>query len=279
MALLNLKVMKRVIIGLIIIVLSQQKMNACSFFYYVDKATQKIYFINNEDYWYHVKAYIQIVPRSKQELARVWYGWNNFAQGGVNESGLCFDAATTPKQKIPDRYHDPNGRNIGDEILAKCKTVEEAVSYLEQERIAVSEGHILLGDKTGNAILVEWINGEQKIIRIKDNILIATNYLLSDTSAGNYPCFRYSSIEERLNQLNQNNEVLDLRKVGNAIGGAVQLPQKNDKGETGGTLYTTFINISDMEFVMVYKLDNTKVTKLDLKIVFESTHKKKIKLE
>jgi choloylglycine hydrolase len=267
------------VIALWIILLRPIEIKACSMFYYVDKTTGKIYFVNNEDYWYNLNAYIQINPKSKNEFARLWYGWDDFAQGGINEFGLLFDGAVTPKQKLPDGYHSPVGRNIGDEILSKCKTVEEAVNYFEKEKIALSEGHIMFGDNTGNAVVLEWVNGEKKIVQKRENMLITTNFLLSDTSAGNYPCHRYHSIEQRLNQLNKSKESLDLKIVGNAIGGAVQIPQKGEKGKLGGTLYSTFINVSDMEFKLVYQLDNSRITKLDLRKEFEKSQKQKIKLK
>lgn len=270
---------KILVIVLLSILLLPDETGACSMFYYIDKTTGKIYFVNNEDYWYNVNAYIQINPKSKNEFARLWYGWDDFAQGGINEFGLLFDGAFTPNQKLPNGYHNPEGKNIGDEILATCKTVDEAVDFLEKEKIAITEGHIMFGDKSGNAVVVEWVNGERKIVQKIDNMLIATNFLLSDTSAGNYPCPRYQSIELKLNQLNESTDSLDLKKIGNAIAGAVQIPQKDEKGNLGGTLYTSFINVSDMEFTLVYQLDNSRITKFDLKKEFEKTHKQKIKLK
>lgn len=267
------------LIAILAILLLPAETKACSMFYYIDKTTGKIYFVNNEDYWYDVKAYIQINPKSKDEFARLWFGWNDFAQGGINEFGLLFDGAVTPKQKIPEGYHNPKGRNVGDEILAKCKTVEEAVEFLEKEKIAISEGHMMFGDKLGNAIVLEWVNGEKKIVQKKDNFIITTNYLLSDTSAGNYPCPRYQSIEERLIQLNNSKEDLDFKTIGNAIADAAQSPRKDENGKIGGTLYTSFLNISDMEFILVYQLDNSKITKLDLKKEFDKNRKQKIKLD
>jgi choloylglycine hydrolase len=274
-----MKCIKIIVIVLLSILLLPDETGACSMFYYIDKTTGKIYFVNNEDYWYNVNPYIQINPKSKNEFARLWYGWNDFAQGGINEFGLLFDAAVTPKQKLPDGYHNPEGRNIGDEILATCKTVDEAVDFMEKEKIAISEGHILFGDKSGNAVVLEWVNGEKKTVQKSNNMLIATNFLLSDTSEGNYPCPRYQSIEQRLNQLNESTDSLDLKMIGNAIAGAVQIPQKNEKGIFGGTLYTSFINVSDMEFTLVYQLDNSRITKFDLKKEFEKTHKQKVKLK
>ena len=251
---------------------------ACSVLYYIDKITGKIYVANNEDYWYDVKSYIQIEPGSKNKLARLWYGWDNFAQGGINEAGLFFDGAVTPDQKVPENYNKPEG-NLGDEILSKCKTVKEAIALLEVKKIVLSNAHMMLGDSTGYAVVLEWIDGERKIHPIQDNMLIMTNFLLSDPSAGNHPCPRFNAIESSLKKLTKENDTLNLLMVGNTLAQAVQPPTKNGEGRTGGTLYSTFIDVSEMEFVLVYKLDNLNITKLNLKEEFAEKSKRKIKLK
>jgi len=252
--------------------------HACSMVYYVDPSTGKIFVANNEDYWYDAKAYVQIEPGSSKEAARLWYGWDQFAQGGVNEHGLFFDAAVTPRQEIPEGFINPKGRNVGDEILALCRNVEEAVNYLEKEKIAVSEGHMMLGDGAGNAVVLEWVQGEIRIVRMQENYLIASNFLLSETDPEDIECPRYRSIEERVKQLGSGGAEVDLKAVGNAISGAVQVPREDESGRVGGTLYSTFIDITAMELVLVPRLDNTKVLKLDLKEEFTKGKKKKIKL-
>lgn len=218
------------------------------------------------------------MPAKKNKNARLWYGWDNFSQGGVNSKGLFFDGAVTPKQDIPAGYNSPNGRNIGDEILAYCNTTDEAIVYLEKEKIAIGSGHMLIGDATGNAAVIEWVNGKRNIVPIKSNILIATNFLLSDTNAGNYPCYRHYTIQERLKKLTDSERTINLKNFSNAMAGAAQIPQKDNNGRKGGTLYSSFINITDMEFVIVPKLDNSKLIKLDLKNEFKKSRKRKIKL-
>jgi choloylglycine hydrolase len=71
---------------------------------------------------------------------------------------------------------------------------------------------------------------------------------------------------------------LDLRAVGNAMAGAVQVPRVIEDERVGGTLYTTFMNISDMEFMLVYQLDNAKITHLDLREEFVGKKRRRIKL-
>jgi choloylglycine hydrolase len=265
----------------IIIILSglnfSLKTFACSVVYYIDRQTGKIYVANNEDYWYDVEAYIQIIPASRNKLARLWYGWDDFAQGGINQAGLFFDGAVTPEQEITGGGHGPKG-NLGDDILARCRTVEDALALLEKEEIALSNAHMLLGDSSGQAVVVEWMDGQRRIIQIKNNRLIMTNFLLSDPSRGNHPCPRFQSIEDGLDQLEGRDQAADLRAIGNVLAFAVQVPFKAEDGRVGGTLYSSFIDITDMEFVLVYQLDNTKITRLKLDDTFRADKKERINL-
>jgi predicted choloylglycine hydrolase len=249
--------------------------------YYIDRKTGKIYFVNNEDYWYDVKPYIQIIPSSKGELGRIWYGWKSFGQGGVNENGLLIDGALTPIQTIPKGYSDSKKGNITDEILAKCSKVDEVVQYLENKKIALKNGHIFLGDKNGKAIVVEWVNGVKQIVEIKNNRLVATNFNLSDASQTEMTCWRYPIIQKGLDELNAKviKDKIDLKVLGNVIGKVVQLPQTDSTGKVGGTLYTTFIDLTEMKLVLIYKLDNSKIQKLDIQNELQIGKKRKIKLE
>ncbi|NND80554.1 MAG: linear amide C-N hydrolase [Maribacter sp.] len=251
---------------------------ACSVLYYIDSTTGKIYAVNSEDYWLDVDAYIQIEPKSKKKFARLWYGWENFAQGGINEKGLFFDAAVTPVQERIKGYGNPKN-NLGDKILANCSTVEEALMFLEKEKIALNKSHMMFGDKTGKAVVVEWVEGERKLHWIEDNKLIMTNYLLTDPEAGNFPCYRHKSIEERITEMEKSEEEINLLMVGNTFGQAVQPPRENEEGRVGGTVYTSFIDITDSKFFLSYKLSNENVIKLDLNIEFNKTKQQKIKLK
>ncbi|MDF1574247.1 MAG: hypothetical protein P1P86_03540 [Bacteroidales bacterium] len=248
---------------------------ACSVLYYMDPQSGKIYAASNEDYWYDVKAYIQIVPGSGKKLARLWYGWDHFAQGGINEAGLFFDGAVTPEQDMPEGRSGPKG-NLGDELLASCRTVDEALALLEQKEIFLNSAHMMIGDGNGNSVLVEWLDGERKVVPMYNNRLVMTNFLLSDPSRGNHPCPRYQYIQSQLNLVEESRQTMNLKVLGRTMAGAVQLPRKDEDGRTGGTLYSSFINVSDLEFVLVYQLDNSKITRLDLKREFEAGKKRKI---
>lgn len=252
----------------VILSLSAITASACSIVYYIDEATGTIYVINNEDFWYDTDAYIQVESTKEDELARLWYGWKDFAQGGVNSAGLFFDAAVTPDQEMPKGYKLPKG-NIGDRLLAKCRTVEEALAFMEKEKMAVHQSHLMFGDATGRAVIVEWIEGKRHIIEMEGNHLIATNYLLLKPEAGNYPCNRYASIQERILELDAKGGPKGFPGISNLTGGAMQIPREAGNGKTLGTLYTSFIDITNMKMIFLPKLDNTKVIQLDLKKEFK----------
>lgn len=269
---------KLLLIAFLVTILIPNSSIACSVLYYIDSTTGKIYAVNSEDYWLDVDAYIQIEPKSKNNFARLWYGWDNFAQGGINEKGLFFDAAVTPEQERIKGYGNPKN-NLGDKILANCSTVEDALIFLEKEKIALNKSHMMFGDKTGKAVVIEWVNGERKLHWIENNKLIMTNYLLSEPEAGNFPCYRYNSIEEKISEIEKSGEEINLLKVGNTFGQAVQPPSENEEGRVGGTVYTSFIDITDNKFFLSYKLSNENVIKLDLNDEFNKPKRQKIKLK
>jgi len=260
------------------ILLNPSKSEACSVLYYKDLVTGKIYAVNAEDYFLDVDAYIQIEPKSRKKFARLWYGWNNFAQGGINEEGLFFDAAVTPEQEKIKGYGNPK-RNLGDKILAYASTVEEALEILENEKIALNKSHLLFGDKKGRAVVVEWVKGERKLHWIVDNKLVMTNFLLSESNAGNYPDFRYKSILDRIDELESSGEEINLNKIGNTFGQAVQPARKDENNRLGGTVYASFIDITDNKFILSYRLSNEDVIKLDLAVEFAKSKRQKIKLK
>ena len=262
----------------LIVLLYPAQVIACSVLYYKDLATGKIYIVNAEDYYLDVDAYIQIEPKSKRKFARLWYGWDDFAQGGINEQGLFFDAAVTPEQPRIKGYGNPRN-NLGDKILAYASTVEEALEILEQEKIALNKSHMLFGDSAGQAVIVEWVKGERKLYWIEDNKLVMTNFLLSEPEAGNYPDYRYNSIIERIDKLESNSEQIDLNKIGNTFGLAVQPAREDENKRLGGTIYTSFIDVSENKFILSYRLSNDDVVILNLAEEFAKSKRQTINLE
>lgn len=128
----------------------------------------------------------------------------------------------------------------------------------------------MFGDATGRAVIVEWIDKKRHVIEMEGNHLIATNYLLLKPEAGNYPCHRYASIEERILELDAKGGPKGFSGISNITGGAMQMPRTLENGKTLGTLYTSFIDITNMKMIFLPKLDNAKVLQFDLKETFKN---------
>ena len=138
---------------------------------------------------------------------------------------------------------------------------------------------MLFGDRNGQAVIVEWVGGERKLHWIEDNKLVMTNFLLSEPEAGNYPDFRYNSIIDRINELELSGQEINLNKIGNTFGLAVQPAREDENKRLGGTVYTSFINITENKFVLSYRFSNQDVIILDLNEEFLKSKRQTINFE
>lgn len=251
---------------------------ACSVLYFYDETTATAYVANNEDYWLDQEVVIRIVPARGQRYGRLWYGWDDFAQGGVNEHGLFFDGAVTPESEIPPGYGSPRG-NLGDRMLANCRSVEEALELLDREKVALRNAHVMIGDGAGNAVVIEWMNSQKSLTWIADQNLIMTNFLLAAVKPGKIECPRYRSIQIRVNDFRERGGDANLLVIGNLLGAAAQLPRPAEEGRMAGTLYSTFLNLTEMELVFVPRLDSSQARKFDLRKEFATPAARQIRFE
>ena len=125
---------------------------------------------------------------------------------GVNEHGLAIGMAAVPGSDMP---YDPAKEEIGSlgvmrAILDRARTVNEAVLILSDYNIDMEGGpplHYLIADRSGQAVLVEFWEGEM-VARSADSAWhVATNFIC--TEAGDEllgRCTRYDAIHTRLLQ-------------------------------------------------------------------------------
>ena len=125
---------------------------------------------------------------------------------GMNELGLTVGMAAVPPGDVPP---DPDKESIGSlgvirQILDHASTADEAVAILESYNIEFSGGppiHYLIAEPAGRSVLVEFHQGEIKIIPNSSLWQQATNFLVS--AAGELAeglCWRYDLITERLSE-------------------------------------------------------------------------------
>jgi len=147
---------------------------------------------NEDDYMGFARMWFN--PKTAERYGSVCFGLPDLqAQAAMNEYGLFYDF--TAQNIDPAKYH-PKNIYKGDlffEILGKCKTVKEALVYLEKYDYAISS-QVLIADALGNSII---INAGTKLPK-SGYYQINTNFDISAVKTKSYSCRRYDISEEML---------------------------------------------------------------------------------
>lgn len=151
---------------------------------------------NNADH------YVKFVPARPETgaLGYVAFGYakNPFNdESAMNEAGLFYDFTAQDKLEKP-REGKPKGKfNAINEMLTKCRTVSEAVQFLEAfDLINMSSAELFIGDATGASTIVE---RHATTIRDKSSdFQIATNFRTSMVPKDQITCERYKLCDSRL---------------------------------------------------------------------------------
>ncbi|OGO42351.1 MAG: hypothetical protein A2W36_01825 [Chloroflexi bacterium RBG_16_58_14] len=123
---------------------------------------------------------------------------------GMNSQGLAIGMAAVPDGNVRP---DPDKATLDSlmvmrEILDHAADVAQALEIFNRYNIDMGGGpplHYLLADSTGEAALVEFYQGELRVIPNEEPYHLATNFLLS--AAGGFPagqCWRYDAVRETL---------------------------------------------------------------------------------
>lgn len=123
---------------------------------------------------------------------------------GMNEAGLVVGMAAVPPGNMqPDPDKTTTGSlGIMRMILDQAKSTQEAINIIEQYNIDFGGGppiHYLIADRSGEAALVEFYQGEMVVTFNAHPWHLATNFLrasVGDSPEGN--CWRYDRIDKRL---------------------------------------------------------------------------------
>lgn len=123
---------------------------------------------------------------------------------GMNERGVAIGMAAVPASELPfDKTKDTlDSLQIMRDVLDHASSTVEAVEIFKMINIDMGGGpplHYLITDATGEAVIIEFLNGSMVEIWQENPWLAATNYLLSDegNSSGDR-CWRYDTISERM---------------------------------------------------------------------------------
>ena len=190
------------LLGAILLLLFNYEQDASACTIFTASSGNNVFAGNNEDMC-TTQTEIHLFPATDDNYGCVFWGFigdSNF-QGGMNEHGLFFDGAGLPFNEMPpDDLPEFEGRYIMEDILKKCKTVEEAIAVFKQYKYPYLQyAHLLIADATGDATIIEWGNNQMNYIRKGDKkYLIATNFNISQSRNIRHECERYNIVEDIL---------------------------------------------------------------------------------
>ncbi len=218
---------------------------------------------NNEDYSYSIGNSMVVTAPGERDYGRICFYNMSYIQGGMNEHGLFYDGASCPPSEVP-YYSDKEDLdyNLGDIVLAKCTSVEEVEKFFENYNIPNGFcDHLMFTDSTGASAVFEWVEGELHIIRKgqDENYQVITNYWLTNPSLGGYPCNRYNTVVDLLQ--NQSPSIESCAAILNST--------KQNWGE-GGTLYSNIYNLSHKEIYVFNRGIMNQACKIDMEETFQS---------
>jgi hypothetical protein len=227
---------------------------ACTIFMIEDG--DKVLAGNNEDFFYSYPSTMWITAPDEGSYGRVCFANSTYVQGGMNEKGLFYDGAMCPTSTVPHSDDKPSlGMDLGEVILKKCSTVTEAVEMLEGYNIPAGFGdHILIADESGDSVVVEWLENKMVVISKENTYQIASNFFLSNTGLGGYPCVRF----------NRAKEMLESGEYSTVDGFAEILKAVSQKWSGGGTKYSNVCDLKSKDFHVYSQGDFSRVVSFNL---------------
>lgn len=200
---------------------------------------------NNEDWYYSFPSSVRIIAPEERSYGRICFYMRTYIQGGMNEHGLFFDCAVVPQTELPfDDSKKTLGYDFGEVALSTCANVAEAVELFETYNFPAGIYiHILFADAAGESVVLEWAEGELRILYREDAAYqLITNYLLTNKSLGGYPCHRFTTAEKLLEE---NTPSIPLfQEILNAT--------KQNWG-SGGTLYSNIYDLSNRDAYIFHR--------------------------
>jgi len=202
------KIMKKYFIAsitFIMIIISSIYVSACTGFTASNGNTVLVG--NNEDYSLDCESKINIYPPTDSTYGRIVfsnkpYPYQNmpyYEFGGMNDQGLFFDSFAHPYRSLTNPESKPvyNGWYIPN-CLKNCATVEEVIDdFTQWHHPALENNQILIVDRTGDSAIIE---GDTIIYKSGD-FQVCTNFLHSNPEHGWYPCWRYETTVNMLENM------------------------------------------------------------------------------
>jgi choloylglycine hydrolase len=222
----------------------------------------------NNDYSYSSNMLLRVTPAVDGQFGRICLsmetvpGWTPVGMKCMNDQGLAYMHAVVPKSVTPYDPDKPQFRhNFLEKIVAEAATVKQAISLVRAYSLPPQHSahvHLLLADASGDSAVIEWVDGDVKVLRRSGMTQIITNSLLSKPDPPEPPKSRFwrgSRMLESLSEPSVNAAVSVLKEI--SIRGRY-------KGDEVGSIDSAVFDITGRKVHVFYKRDFDHGLVLDL---------------
>lgn len=245
------------VLCLFLVGVGAKNIKACTIF--TLKGQQTHYFASNED-WTYTDPAIRFVPGSKGNYAYLIFGWEsflpNYAQGGVNEYGICLDwASLTPQPFKENPQRKPLDEEITVKILKKCKTIAEVIELIKSYNCNhFAEEHLLVSDRNDQSCIIEWSGVDYVFLTKYNQYQIITNFAISNRKVGWYPCERFNTGEQYLKKIKLAEVNVETIKT---------ILDKTHQEGTYQTIYSYIVDQRTLDIFIYFKHNYSKSHKIN----------------
>jgi hypothetical protein len=169
-------------------------------------------------------------------------------EDGLNKHGVAVSGMMATESEAPFDDDKPSLINSVAKrlVLDYAENTDEAVSLLERYNLNVLpqyKSHIMIADPSGRSVVVEFVDGEMKVVPAKDRWQISTNHLLSgrSESENDQRCYRYRIGSEKLAAFGAKFDMDDMQQVMSSI------------SVDDWTMWTSIYNLTTGEFRVAYR--------------------------
>jgi len=128
---------------------------------------------------------------------------------GMNEKGVAIGMMAVPRATSP---YDPKKVTIGEIqvlrlVLDYARDVEHAIQLIQKYNVRMEEPpiHYLIADRSGNSVIIEFVDSKMILIRNPEPFQVSTNFIIHQSGAPQKAsCWRYRKAYATLSQTNGN---------------------------------------------------------------------------
>jgi choloylglycine hydrolase len=196
------------------------------------------------------RARLWFVPGDERGHGRVCFGPGvDTPLGGMNAAGLFFQRLRLdgPAHPRPADKKTHSG-NALDRVMGSCSTVDEVVRHFRRYDLGFGDAHVIFGDATGAAAIVE--RGAIHKKTRNGRLQVATGFRLSTTTPQEAGCPRHRAVTESLGEC----EAPSLEDVRAALSAA--------SGNT--TVYSTAYDLANADVYVYLSRDFRNAVRIDL---------------